>query len=181
MDLADAWNQVVDTFRTSAAIIGGTLPLIVIIWVVLKIRSVFGHHGISHSVRGTFLPDLKHPQKMKSGGHGDANIGFLKRRHFSFQIDKTLENGVRLGHIDKHNRTNEKKPMGHAWFPKGWNWIKITFAGLFAASKKSSKQISDGSTPPVVVDKVPVILNKTDGKINTVCPLNPEAKKHEKQ
>ena len=76
---------------------------------------------IAHASVGTFL---KNANRLKSGGHGQANIEEMKRRGIKFVIKKTFPNGVRLGYIPRHYEKRRqglgKGQVGQLWFPKNW-------------------------------------------------------------
>ncbi len=174
MVLADAWNQIVGSFRALLAAVFGIIPIVSVIWLVIKVKGSYQKDGIDHTLKGKFDKDKTH---LISGGHGNANIRFMKRHHWNYRVVKTLPNGVRLGNIERHNRSRERRDMGHAWFPRHWSSLKIIVAGWWASRKSKNKAIDNKTTDPVNICGVGVKVNKTDGKINSVFPDNPEAKK----
>ncbi len=99
--------------------------------------------ALKHSTLGDFT-NLKNPKKppsdknggkMKGGGHSQTNIDELLRRNISYKIEKTYENGVRIGGVEGHK--TEVKRIGHseqAWFPKNWNDDEVLKAGTYVAN-----------------------------------------------
>ena len=55
---------------------------------------------------------------MKSGGHGQENIAFLRKKKLSYGIDTEFSNGVRLGHIDRHRDKRNTRKMVTLGFPE---------------------------------------------------------------
>lgn len=62
------------------------------------------HQALIHSIDGVFTHDPRtgRPRKMRSGGHGQANIDLLTQYGFTFHIDKVYPNGVRRGRVTGH-------------------------------------------------------------------------------
>jgi prolipoprotein diacylglyceryltransferase len=54
MNLTDIWDQLVKTFRSTMAIFGGILLILLITWVVSKINKAVPHSTIKHSTKGFF-------------------------------------------------------------------------------------------------------------------------------
>jgi len=98
---------------------------------------------LEHSTKGDFT-NLKNPKKpasdknggkMKGGGHSQTNIDELVHRKINYKIEKTYENGVRIGGVEGHK--TEKKRIGNseqAWFPKSWNNDEVLKAGTYVAN-----------------------------------------------
>ena len=60
--------------------------------------------AIEHSSIGDFTrnPKTGEIQKMKGGGHGQANIDFLEQNGIEYNIEYIYSNGVRVGNVPEH-------------------------------------------------------------------------------
>jgi hypothetical protein len=85
----------------------------------------------NHSNVGSFTPSSG---RLKSGGHGQANITELNTRGTRSQIEKTYSNGVRIGGVENH-KTPKKRigTTGQSWFPDSWGKDDILVAGTYVA------------------------------------------------
>jgi hypothetical protein len=103
--------------------------------------------GLKHSTVGEFAgirnPALpaggKNGGNMKSGGHSQANLDELTKKGISYKIEKTYENGVRIGGVENH--TSSKKRLGQtgqSWFPENWDNDKVRAAGTYTVNKSDS-------------------------------------------
>ena len=128
-----------------------------------------------HSSKGDFIyPKECFPKKvltMKSGGHGQENIAFLRKNKLSYSIDTEFSNGVRLGHIDRHNDERNTFKNGHAWFPREWNRSEIRKAGEHVASLKRNKRLIDGKKHTGRYRGVTVGIIARKGIVKTVFPF----------
>lgn len=129
-------------------------------------------YALVHSNEGTFTYSSKdhHISKLKSGGHGQANIEILEKQKIHYNIVKTYSNGVRVGNIPSHKSPAKRSGSGQAWFPKHWTEKDIRKAGEHVAGLKSNRHISDGKTIWGVYKGVRVGVKRTNGKISTVFP-----------
>lgn len=85
---------------------------------------------------------------MKGGGHSQANIEVLEKRGIAYKIEKTYENGVRIGGVENHK---EKQKIigtnGQSWFPEDWDENKICIAGTYIVNNTEitiEKKIDSG-------------------------------------
>ena len=102
--------------------------------------------ALNHSTVGEFS-GLRNPRKpashknggnMKSGGHSQANIDELNRRGIAYKVEKTYDNGVRIGGVENHGEKAKRiDKTGQAWFPEDWDEDKVRAAGTFTANKPS--------------------------------------------
>jgi len=126
--------------------------------------------AITHASTGTFL---KNANRLKSGGHGQANIEEMKRRGIKFVIKKTFPNGVRLGyvpnHYEKRRRGLGKNQIGQLWFPKSWTESDIRKAGR-AVLKAHKGRIKNGPTITGWYNGVKVGIIVRNRQIQTIFP-----------
>lgn len=103
-----------------------------------------GSSAARHSIVGDFS-NLANPKKpaggrnggnMTGGGHSQANLNELSNRGIAYSIEKTYDNGVRIGGVANHT-TPEKRlgQSGQSWFPESWDSEKITVAGTYTANR----------------------------------------------
>ena len=141
----------------------------------MKKKKYISKKAQEHASKGTFIYLKKHtPDKvltMKSGGHGQENIRFLKRKGITFGIDSEFSNGVRLGHIDRHHDKRNTHKNGHTWFPKGWGRTEIKKAGEHIASLKRNQTLFDNHTHSGRYRGVSVGIIARKGIIKTIFPL----------
>ena len=135
-----------------------------------------------HASRGTFVYPKKGKRQliMKSGGHGQENIGFLNKKKISHAIETLYSNGVRLGRIPKHANWVNRKKNGHAWFPSSWSKQDIKNAGLHVASLKRNTPMRDNQKYTGRYKGVSVGVYARKNRIQTVFPcfdVNTHARK----
>lgn len=140
-------------------------------------RSV-SHYALVHSNEGTFTytPQGHHISKLKSGGHGQANIEILEKAGIAYNIVKTYSNGVRIGNIPTHKNPLKRRGTGQAWFPKSWKENDIRRAGEHVAGLKGNRHIPDGEKIYGTYKGVRVGVIRTHGKISTVFPAIDQSK-----
>lgn len=63
---------------------------------------------LDHSVLGDFNSN----GRLINGGHGQANIDYLKRNNIEFNIVKEYDNGVRVGNIPSHKNKFKRTGTG---------------------------------------------------------------------
>lgn len=151
----------------------------------MKRKNIFvSKKAQNHSSKGDFVYPKKHLPKrvltMKSGGHGQENIVYLSKHKLSFDIDTEFDNGVRLGHIERHEKKRDKKQNGHAWFPSNWDRNDIKKAGQHVASLKRNKVLLDGKRHTGRYQGVTIGIIARNGIIKTIFPafdVNKHAKK----
>ena len=125
---------------------------------------------MKHSSRGIFSYFNRKPTKMLKGGHGERNIEYLTKNQLSYAINDTDNNGVRHGQIFCHARSRERRPRGHAWFPKTWNDATITKAGEHVANLKKNKNVPNHTPMHGKYKGVHVVVYKSRGRICGICP-----------
>jgi hypothetical protein len=132
MNLTDIWDQLVKTFRSTMAIFGGILLILLITWVVSKINKAVPHSTIKHSTKGFFKVFKGGGEKphLASGGHTSKNLRSISAHHDHYLIQKTFDNGVRLGKVFPAKKEHDRKDFGHTWFPQSWKDRDVKRAGL---------------------------------------------------
>lgn len=103
-----------------------------------------GGPAVKHSTVGDFS-NLKNPGKpaggsnggrMKGGGHSQASLDELANRGTAYSIEKTYDNGVRIGGVEGHSKKSKiLGRTGQSWFPESWDAEKIKVAGVYAANR----------------------------------------------
>lgn len=116
---------------------------------------------------------------MKSGGHSQANIDELNRRGIAYKVEKTYDNGVRIGGVENHKeKVKISGKSGQSWFPEDWNAEKINAAGTYTANRPAKTRMFYNESGEVVCyefyqeyDGV-IVGVFADGKhnINTIFP-----------
>lgn len=128
-----------------------------------------------HASKGDFIYPVQYfPKKvltMKSGGHGQENIHFLTKKKISYGVDTLFSNGVRLGHIDRHDKKRDTRINGHAWFPDDWDGNDIRKAGEQVSSLKRNQILVDGQKYTGRYRGVTVGIIARKGIIKTVFPF----------
>ena len=127
---------------------------------------------ITHASKGEFL---KSANRLKSGGHGQANIEEMKRRGIKYVIKKTFPNGVRLGYVPRHYEKRRqglnKNQIGQAWFPKNWSENDIRKAGK-TILKAYKGEIKNGTKITGWYNNVKVGIIVRNHTIVTIFPTN---------
>lgn len=103
-----------------------------------------GSSAARHSTVGDFS-NLANPKKpaggrnggnMTGGGHSQANLNELSNRGIAYSIEKTYDNGVRIGGVANHTAPEKRLGQsGQSWFPESWDPEKITVAGTYTANR----------------------------------------------
>ena len=103
-----------------------------------------GSSAARHSAVGDFS-NLANPKKpaggrnggnMTGGGHSQANLDELSNRGIAYSIEKTYDNGVRIGGVANHTAPEKRLGQsGQSWFPESWDTEKITVAGTYTANR----------------------------------------------
>lgn len=103
-----------------------------------------GNSAARHSAVGDFS-NLANPKKpssgrnggnMTGGGHSQANLNELSNRGIAYSIEKTYDNGVRIGGVANHTSPEKRLGQsGQSWFPESWDSEKITVAGTYTANR----------------------------------------------
>lgn len=105
-----------------------------------------GSTAVKHSTVGNFS-NLKNPKlpaggrnggNMTGGGHSQANLDELSQRGIAYSIEKTYDNGVRIGGVAGHNEPAKRVgKSGQTWFPENWGTETVAAAGTYTANKPS--------------------------------------------
>ncbi len=103
-----------------------------------------GSSAARHSTVGDFS-NLANPKKpaggrnggnMTGGGHSQANFNELSSRGIAYSVEKTYDNGVRIGGVANHTAPEKRLGQsGQSWFPESWDTEKITVAGTYTANR----------------------------------------------
>ena len=127
---------------------------------------------INHSTIGdfTYNPKTGAVSKVKGGGHGQANIDFLEENGILYNIEKTYDNGVRIGNIPDHKNPLKRIGTGQSWFPETWDTTKINNAGEYVVGLHKGEAITNGVPIYGIYDGVEVGVIYTNGKPATIFP-----------
>ena len=120
-------------------------------------------------IRHASLGDYTQTNRLKSGGHGQEAIDYMKKNNIKYNIIKIYNNGVRVGNVPHHKVKQKKTGVGQSWFPETWTRKKIKRAGQVLARRKRKK---DGEIIIGFYDKVNIGIKRTNGKIGTIFPMN---------
>ena len=141
----------------------------------MKKKIFISQKAQKHASKGDFIYLKKHSQRrnltMKSGGHGEENINFLKNKGLSYSIDTEFSNGVRFVHIDRHFNKRDTRINGHTWFPKDWDRGDIRKAGEHVASLKRNRKLIDGKRHTGRYRGVTVGIIARNGMLKTIFPF----------
>lgn len=131
------------------------------------------HQALIHSIDGVFTHDLRtgRPRKMRSGGHGQANIDLLTQYGFTFHIDKVYPNGVRRGRVTGHAAKRKRDRAEQMWFPSQWSVEDIVKAGEYVSGLKSNRHKPEGIILWGTYKGVRVGIIKCNGQIQTIFPF----------
>lgn len=135
--------------------------------------SIVVHHpALIHSIDGEYThePKTGRPQRLKSGGHGQASMDLMDKNGIEYNVVKTYESGVRAGNVPNHKVSYKKKGAMQSWFPRSWTTQDIVKAGEHVASLKSNQRAADGVAMWGTYKGVRVGAIKTDGRVATVFP-----------
>ena len=125
---------------------------------------------ITHASIGEYP---KNANRLKSGGHSQANIEEMERRGIKYVIKKTFPNGVRLGYVPNHYEKRRqglgKNQIGQLWFPKSWTEGDIRKAGK-AVLKAYKGRIKNGSMVTGWYNGVKVGIIVRNRQIKTIFP-----------
>ncbi|MBC1398784.1 T7SS effector LXG polymorphic toxin [Listeria fleischmannii] len=127
---------------------------------------------LKHAIVGDFTvnPSTGKVSKMKGGGHGQANIDFLKENGFEVNIEKIYPNGVRTGNVPNHKVKAKRTGNNQSWFPENWTNKDIESAGQLVASQPNFASAKDGEAIFGEFKGVRVGTIKTDGQPATIFP-----------
>lgn len=108
-----------------------------------------GSSAARHSTVGDFS-NLANPKKpaggrnggnMTGGGHSQSNLNELSNRGIAYSIEKTYDNGVRIGGVANHTAPEKRLGQsGQSWFPESWDSEKITVAGTYTANRPATTE-----------------------------------------
>ncbi|MBT1166149.1 EndoU domain-containing protein [Bifidobacterium simiarum] len=130
------------------------------------------HQALIHSIEGVFThnPRTGRIQKMKSGGHGQANLDLLDNLGIRYVIDETFSNGVRKGHVEGHYAKKKREREGQLWFPRNWTTRDIVKAGEHVSGLKSNRNRPEGIIWWGTYKGVRVGIIKRNGQVQTIFP-----------
>ncbi len=146
-----------------------------------------GSSAARHSAVGDFS-NLANPKKpaggrnggnMTGGGHSQANLDELSSRGIAYSVEKTYDNGVRIGGVANHTAPEKRLGQsGQSWFPESWDTEKITSAGTYTANRPALTEELQNDAGDIIgyrkfqkYDGVTVgIFEDADHNINTVFP-----------
>ena len=134
--------------------------------------SVVPESTVRHADLGDFTinPKTGEPSKMTGGGHGQANIDFLRENGFEVNINRTFSNGVRVGNVPEHKTKSKRTGNNQSWFPENWTANDIRRAGEHIASQPEFANMPDGYIIWGTFRGVRVGVIKTNGKPGTIFP-----------
>ncbi|WP_206426594.1 EndoU domain-containing protein [Clostridium sp. E02] len=137
-----------------------------------KTVSSLSQDTINHSTIGdfTYNPKTGAVSKVKGGGHGQANIDFLEENGIPYNIEKTYDNGVRIGNIPDHKNPLKRIGTSQSWFPETWDTTKINNAGEYVVELHKGETITNGAPIYGIYDGVEVGVIYTNGKPATIFP-----------
>lgn len=131
-------------------------------------------YALIHSSEGDFTKPRKYKKtdrlRLKGGGHSEANLRLLKKYGIKVEITGSYSNGVRIGNIPDHRKSNKQKGNNQSWFPKNWTLRDIRKAGMHVTGLKKNRNVSDGTIIKGTFKGVIVCVFKTHGKIATIFP-----------
>jgi len=126
--------------------------------------------ALRHADVGDYVrPTKPYPNgRLRGGGHGQVCTDELDKRGITYQVGHTYSNGVRVGGVDGHKKTNKRiGNSGQSWFPETWTDTDIRAASTFVANTNTSK------TFPAFADfrglRVGIYVNST-GAPSTIFP-----------
>ncbi|WP_228463392.1 T7SS effector LXG polymorphic toxin [Listeria seeligeri] len=137
-----------------------------------KTKVEITEEALKHADVGDFTvnPSTGKVSKMKGGGHGQANIDFLKGNGFEVNVEKTYSNGVRTGNVPYHKTPSKRTGTGQSWFPENWTKKDIENAGQHIANQSNFADAKNGEVVFGEYNGVRVGVIKTDGNIGTIFP-----------
>lgn len=141
------------------------------------------HEALIHSIEGAFTinPRTGKIQRMKSGGHGQANLELLDKLGVKYYIDETFPNGVRKGRVENHAVRKKREKSGQMWFPWFWTTRDIVKAGEHVSGLKTNRNRPEGTIWWGTYKGVRVGIIKRSGRIQTVFPAENQPKPKGKQ
>lgn len=134
--------------------------------------SVIHHEALIHSLEGEYINHQRtgSPYRLKSGGHGQDAIDYMRKQNIEFNIVYTYENGVRVGNVPKHRDRRKQRGTNQSWFPSNWSQDDVVRASEYVTKLKRNTNRPDGYKMWGKYKKVWVYVVKTNGKIATVFP-----------
>lgn len=87
-----------------------------------------------------------------------------------YNIEKTYDNGVRIGNIPDHKNPLKRIGTGQSWFPETWDTTKINNAGEYVVGLHKGEAITNGVPIYGIYDGVEVGVIYTNGKPATIFP-----------
>lgn len=126
------------------------------------------------AIRHSSLGEFKRSGRIKSGGHGEENLKYLKDNKIKYNIVKTYSNGVRTGNIPTHDNKMKRVGEAQSWFPKNWTRTTIKRAGQVVAR---GNKYPDGEIKSGHYNNVNIGIIRTNSEIATIFPMSPQKNK----
>ena len=134
-------------------------------------RGSMSEYAVVHSNEGTFVHDTYNGVlRLKSGGHGEDGIKLLNKYNIEYNINKTYDNGVRVGNVPNHRDPHKRIGDNQAWFPKNWTSTDIKNAGNHVAGLKKNAKAKDGDKMTGYYKGVKVVVIRTNSSPGTAFP-----------
>ena len=128
-------------------------------------------YAVVHSNEGTFVHDTYNGVlRLKSGGHGEDGIKLLNKYNIEYNINKTYDNGVRVGNVPNHRDPKKRIGNNQSWFPSSWSDSNIKHAGNYVSSLKKNANAKDGEKIYGTYKGVKVVVVRRNGSPDTVFP-----------
>ena len=118
-----------------------------------------GSSAVRHSTVGDFS-NLANPKKpaggrnggnMTGGGHSQANLDELSSRGIAYSVEKTYDNGVRIGGVANHKAPEKRLGQsGQSWFPEDWDSEEIVVAGTYTANRPGRTKVLYNESEEIV-------------------------------
>jgi hypothetical protein len=129
--------------------------------------------AVVHSNEGTFTYDTYNGVlRLKSGGHGEDGIKLLNKYNIEYNINKTYDNGVRVGNVPNHRDPKKRSGNNQTWFPISWSDRDIEHAGNYVSTLKTNANVKDGNKIYGTYKGVKVVVIRRNGSPDTVFPNN---------
>lgn len=129
--------------------------------------------ALKHIETGEYTrnPKTNEVMRLKSGGHTQKALDIMRSNGLGVHIEKTFDNGVRVGFIDKAKNPIRRKSGGQTFFPSNWSTQTISSAIRYVARLKRTDLSVDGMYSGTY-KRVRVKIRVYDGKIVTAFPDN---------
>ena len=134
-------------------------------------KESMSEYAVVHSNEGTFVHDTYNGVlRLKNGGHGEDGIKLLNKYNIEYNINKTYDNGVRVGNVPNHKDPKKRVGNNQSWFPNSWSDSDIKHAGNYVSSLRKNASAKDGEKIYGTYKGVKVIVVRRNGSPDTVFP-----------